>query len=311
MFKESWVIYEVLSGSHAYGLSTLESDEDYRGILIPPIEFFLSPFKHIEQYESRNPDRCIFEIRKFIKLAADNNPNVLEILFVDEKFIKTMTKEGKKIRDIRDMFLSAKCKFSYSGYAVSQLKRIKRHRKWLLNPIEIKPQRIDFGLPEKKFLNREQLGYWESLEEDGYIFPNKLIDLFNKEREYSGAVREYKEYQDWKKNRNPKRAELERKYGFDTKHGRHLVRLMIQGREILLTGKLTVDVGGSVEIKKVSNGEWGYDYLVKWAEDFDSELEEIYQSKKYAVPSKSNRKKIEGIIEDMLEERFRQSIKEE
>lgn len=304
MFKEDWVIYEVVSGSHAYGLATSESDIDYRGIMIPPVEFYLSPFKHIEQYESKNPDRTIFEIQKFIKLASDANPNVLELLYIDEKFIKTMTKEAKLIRDNRSLFLSAKCKFTYSGYAIAQLKRIKAHRKWLLHPRDVVPIRYDFGLPEKKFLSREQLGYVDSLEEDDFVFPNELIDLFNKERAYSSAVHDYNNYQIWKRTRNPKRAELERKYGYDTKHAKHLVRLMVQAKQILLTGILNPYVGDVKEIEAVSNGKWDFDYLLKWAEDFDIELEEIYQNKKYVVPHKVDHKVIENMTMNILEERF-------
>jgi len=84
VLDESWIIYEVLSGSHAYGLNTPDSDKDYRGILIPPREYYFSPFKSIEQYESKNPDRTIFELKKFVRLATDNNPNILELLFIDD-----------------------------------------------------------------------------------------------------------------------------------------------------------------------------------------------------------------------------------
>ena len=37
---EEHPILKVLSGSHAYGLATPTSDFDYRGIAIPPIEYF-------------------------------------------------------------------------------------------------------------------------------------------------------------------------------------------------------------------------------------------------------------------------------
>ena len=51
---------------------------------------------------------------------------------------------------IREQFLSSKAKFTFTGYAVAQLNKINRHRKWLLNPVTEKPKREDFGLPPER-----------------------------------------------------------------------------------------------------------------------------------------------------------------
>src|ERR1039458_5020213 len=40
------------------------------------------------------------------------------------------------------------------------------------------------------------------------------------------VVHQVDQYNGWKAQRNPKRAELEAKFGYDTKHAMHLVRLM-------------------------------------------------------------------------------------
>ena len=97
MFKEDWVIYEYLAGSHSYGTNTPESDEDFRGILIPPIEYYLSPFYKIDQYEDPTCDRTIYAIKKFFNLARNANPNILEMLFVDKKFIKRLEPAAIKL----------------------------------------------------------------------------------------------------------------------------------------------------------------------------------------------------------------------
>lgn len=38
----------VASGSHAYGTATPTSDRDFKGIFIPPMDYYLSPFRSID-----------------------------------------------------------------------------------------------------------------------------------------------------------------------------------------------------------------------------------------------------------------------
>ena len=56
-----------LTGSHAYGLATETSDYDWRGIAIPPKEYFTGFLQHFEQADRgfENTDCSIFDIRKF------------------------------------------------------------------------------------------------------------------------------------------------------------------------------------------------------------------------------------------------------
>jgi len=69
-----------------------------------------------------------------MRLAADANPNILELLFSPPDCIKLMTPYMEKLIDNRDLFISKKIRFTYAGYAFNQLKRIKGHRAYLLSP---------------------------------------------------------------------------------------------------------------------------------------------------------------------------------
>jgi hypothetical protein len=73
------------------------------------------------------------------------------------------------------------------------------------------------------------LGY-----EDNFIF------YVQKEKEFKQKQSDWESYQDWLMNRNPQRAVLEAQFGYDTKHGMHLVRLIRMCRELLETGKVNV-----------------------------------------------------------------------
>lgn len=157
-------IYLARHGSHAYGTSTPESDLDMKGFAIPPREYFLGSFQKFEQAISADPvDLVIYDVRKFINLAADCNPSIIEVLWVDESDIIWISKAGRAIREARASFLSQKAKHTFSGYAVSQIKRIKTHRRWLLDPPKKKPEREDFGLPvSHRVLPPDQLGAVEA-----------------------------------------------------------------------------------------------------------------------------------------------------
>ena len=48
--------------------------------------------------------------------------------------------------------------------------------------------------------------------------------LYRRERAYHHAFRDWQQYEHWKAHRNPKRAALEMKMGFDGKHASPLVR---------------------------------------------------------------------------------------
>ena len=155
-------------GSHSYGINTTGSDVDYKGIFIATKEYYLG-LKNIEQ-KDRGWDRdshyfpvlngvkdlVFYEIRKYLKLAKDANPNILELLFESGEFYQYIHPVGQKLIDNRELFLSKKIKYSYSGYAYAQIRKIKSHRKWLLNPPGKKPIAEDYGLTDKTALDKTE-----------------------------------------------------------------------------------------------------------------------------------------------------------
>ncbi len=156
---KSNTIFLTVHGSNAYGLNTPTSDIDYKGIAIPPKEYFTSFMNNFEQAEFRNPnpDCCIFNILKWLGLACDNNPSVIEILWTNPKHWVITSEYWEEIIQHRDKFLSKNIKHRFSGYAIQQLKKMKRHFRYLNFPVKEPPQRSDFGLPNHFVLPKEQL----------------------------------------------------------------------------------------------------------------------------------------------------------
>ncbi len=137
---EQYVIYKVCMGSKAFGLSDESSDTDERGVYLPPAEWHWSMQPLPEQLEfKRTPggrildhnstedadDFCWWELEKFLRLALKANPSVLEALYVDESQIHFIDDTGRQLRALRDSFLSRHIFQTYSGYVLSQFKKMK------------------------------------------------------------------------------------------------------------------------------------------------------------------------------------------
>ena len=138
-----------LAGSKLYGNSTPQSDTDYRGIFLASKETKLGILGSVQQLEgievykslkkagldlAETEDICIWELNRFVDLAAQNNPNVCDTLCFDynnPKYTVYINEKGKEIIDNRKLFLSSKLKFTFSGYAISQLAKIKSRDKYL------------------------------------------------------------------------------------------------------------------------------------------------------------------------------------
>lgn len=304
-------IYLTRHGSRAYGTAGPGSDLDLRGVAIPPRQVLLGYLRHFEQAEQKGvPDVVVFALAKLVRLAADCNPNALEILFTDESDHLITTPLGDRLLQARTLFLSRKARHTFSGYAVAQLKRIESHRRWLLHPPAGAPERADYGLPPRTVIPSDQLQAavsvmqkkvdgWqldltpldpaskiqvaarlaESLAEMGLAaadapllaagrslgFSDNFLDLLDRERRYTAAQREWAQYRTWGETRNPERAALEARHGYDCKHAMHLVRLLRMCREILSEGVVRVRRPDADELRSIRDGAWPYGRLVEWA----------------------------------------------
>lgn len=293
-------------GSHAYGTNRPESDKDFKGIAVPPSQYFHGFMHHFEQaiQQGNGIDMTVYDIRKFFNMAADCNPSIIEVLWVDESDIIQIDDVGDQLRNIRKMFLSKRAKHTFSGYAMSQLKRIKTHRGWLLNPPTHEPTREEFGLPIHMKASASELGAFEALEggdeeiiESG-VLPKDVVTLFLKERKYRSAKTYWSQYQNWKKTRNPERAAIEERFGYDCKHGMHLVRLMRMAEEIAKSGEVWVRRPDKEELLAIRDGAWSYDGLMIWAEDQEDKLDVAFANSD--LPREVDREALDRICRSIV-----------
>lgn len=110
-----------------------------------------------EAIRSQKLEGTVFNLVKFVALATEANPNIWDVLFCRDDEVRLLSPVGKKLRENRHLFLSARARFSFAGYAHAQLKRIRGHREYLLHPPDHQPTRAEFGLPENTLIPADHL----------------------------------------------------------------------------------------------------------------------------------------------------------
>ena len=115
-------LYLVVRGSHAYGTNLPTSDTDYAGVFIQDMESILG-MSYVEQVNDDSNDIVIYELRRFLELLANNNPNILELLNTPEDCVIYKDPTFDVIFENRDKFLTKICSKSFGGYAVEQIKK--------------------------------------------------------------------------------------------------------------------------------------------------------------------------------------------
>lgn len=130
------------AGSHSYGTNTPTSDNDFRGLFVADPKFIRTPFFKVHQYSDPNEkDSTSYELNKFMQLYSECNPNIVELLWIDGSDIVLDSPAYQLLRQHRQDLLCSRVAFTFSGYAVSQLKQMKNQSKWQNNPQPVDPPR--------------------------------------------------------------------------------------------------------------------------------------------------------------------------
>ncbi len=126
------LLFEVVSGSRAYGLATPESDTDIRGVFVQPEATFLGLTRETQVANATN-DIVFFELGRFAELLANNNPNLLELLFTPADCVLF----HHPLMDLLParLFLSRRCFDSFAAYAMAQIRKARGLNKKIVNPM--------------------------------------------------------------------------------------------------------------------------------------------------------------------------------
>lgn len=141
LYKNDLIIFDAISGSHAYGTNTPNSDIDKRGVFILPQEFIdpdetLNGFvskNYVEQVSDEKNDIIYYEIRRFLELVNNNNPNILELLNVPEDCIIKKHPVFDNVLKEKDKLITKLCKYTFSGFIRQQITKatgLNKKQKW-------------------------------------------------------------------------------------------------------------------------------------------------------------------------------------
>ncbi len=171
------------AGSIAYGTNLPTSDVDFRGLFFEERFKFCSPFLNprTEWEDKSEEDTKYYEMTEFLRRYVDASPDVIETLWVDDKFIVESSEVYEYLQSKRQELLSSKVQWTFTGYAREQFKRIKGHNKWINNP-----------QPEEPPVRRDYVKLVRSFQEDRLMPKDFSLSSFNEGwalMPYSGDVK--------------------------------------------------------------------------------------------------------------------------
>ena len=131
LLQSGSIIFESMVGSHAYGTNTAASDLDIRGVFLAPQKWHVGLHGVPEEVAIDKQDIKYYELKKFVRLASECNPSIVELLFMPEFCVKKVTPVYQKLINNRDAFMSRQAFRTFSGYAYSQIGKAKGQNKMI------------------------------------------------------------------------------------------------------------------------------------------------------------------------------------
>lgn len=262
-------------GSVAHGMYVPKSDpdsiddKDVMGVYIAPIEHYLG-FGRKDVYEKWEGEwDCVFyELRKFIGLLLNCNPNVLSLLWVKENGIIYENSLGSMLRENRHLFVTKKAYHSFSGYAHDQFKKMisfNQEAQALMRDLE--QQLVKFDIDPDSATDGNALKTTS-----GQPFVAATTEMMEVVKLYRGERRRY--YSGGYMGK--KRRELVMRVGYDAKNAAHLIRLLRMGIEFLTEGKMHVERADGPELLSIKRGEWSLEKVKAEAERLFQLAQEAY-----------------------------------
>jgi len=278
------IILKIRSGSHLYGTNTETSDEDYVGVFIPEPKYLIGLHK-VEQVDESTKvkldsgknapeavDATYYSLEKFCKLALDNNPNILELLFANQENLVPVEFSyiGEQLLSLRKLFVSKLLKHRFLGYAFSQ-----RHKMVIkLENYERIIEAVDY------------LKYLEEKDELKYILDINSNPIFTRTKDFihvgdvnlpaTITIKKAREMLEMRQKKFGSRKELVEKFNYDVKFGSHLIRLILEGIELLQTGELLFPLQYKDLLLGIRQGKYSLNEVIKLSEEKEKIVEEYF-----------------------------------
>lgn len=279
-------------GSEAHGTYVPNThngvdDRDLMGIVIPPKSYYIG-MKSWDVAEAINDpwDVVLYEFRKFVHLLCKQNPNVLQLLWLEEEDYLPVPRRNRLIglNLVRDRLLfrhAGHARNSFVGYAHGQLKRMTAFDRDAMQRIsDLEALLLEHGV---------NLGHAA----EGKL-RNERPDLQILLDQYVGMRRTYH-----KAYMGAKRWSMVQQIGYDPKNAAHLVRLLHLGYEYLTTGRMNVrrtwDRDMLIEVK---TGQWPLDAVKAHADEWFKKMRDADT----VLPDSIDEDTVDTLVASIVEE---------
>ena len=266
-------------------------DKDIMGVYVGPIDHYLGFGRdEVKERFIGEWDAVSYEVRKFIRLLLNSNPNVLSLLWLPEKHLIYSHPLGLHLRSEKDIFVSKEAYHSFTGYAQGQFKRMTHFNREAQSEMdEYESILLEAGL------NLDDICADQTLRDQiivGGKYVNatigEIIQRYERLRKqyYSGGYM------------GTKRRELVRRFGYDSKNAAHLIRLLRMGVEFLQSGQLQVEREDAEELLSIKRGEWPLESVKAEAEKLFRVAEEAYS--RSTLPESPDRNRVEKLCAEII-----------
>jgi len=190
------ILAEIIAGSHLYGLNTVSSDVDIRGVFLNTDPAKILGLERFSFFKKLQEDTIFFELCHFLNGLKKTNTQMIEFLFAEESCFKLITDEFKHIKDNKYKLIDSQFFYkSLIGYIQNEKRLANGERSGKLggkrkNDIE------KYGFSPKNFSHLFRLAYCGcvffetdhypvSIMKENKSFGNFLLDVKTKPENYS------------------------------------------------------------------------------------------------------------------------------
>lgn len=131
---------------------------------------------------------------------------------------------------------------------------------------------------------------------------DEYMALLRVSQQYRADLKRWDNYQDWLKNRNAKRSEIERVCGYDGKNASHCVRLMKMATECMRTGEIIVNrkkAGDRELLLDIKRGKLPYTEVDEMVNELFEEAERVLETE-CVLPKQVDRDLVNSLCEQII-----------
>lgn len=133
--EKGLLLFECIVGSTSYGTNLPTSDIDKKFIYLETLDNVLAG--NCSKQINITDDYVGYELGRYLQLLGTQNPNIIELVHADEKFVEYCHPLFKDIIiKNRDKFLAKPVAFSFGEYARAQIKKAQGTNKKFMNPMD-------------------------------------------------------------------------------------------------------------------------------------------------------------------------------